>query len=112
MSPVADLEEVRTKLVDGLPASHRAWLSAAAPVTLHENTAIVAVPDDFTRSQLETRLRPRIEQTLSELLGQDVRLAVTVDPTLTEGDRRHDDGVHHPHGMGLHRGFGGPAIEG
>src|SRR3954452_20081666 len=73
-------------LIKDLPASHRAWLSASQPVTLHENTAIVAVPDDFTRSQLETRLRPRLEDALSRSLGQPVRLAVTVDPTLGDGE--------------------------
>ena len=82
MTEVSDLAQAWTRLIDDLPASHRAWLSASQPVTLHENTAIVAVPDDFTRSQLETRLRPRLEDALSQSLGQPVRLAVTVDPTL------------------------------
>jgi chromosomal replication initiator protein len=82
MTEVADLRTAWTALIDDLPASHRAWLSASQPVTLHENTAIVAVPDDFTRSQLETRLRPRLEDALSRSLGQSVRLAVTVDPSL------------------------------
>jgi chromosomal replication initiator protein len=84
MTQVADLAKAWTQLVDDLPASHRAWLSASQPVTLHENTAIVAVPDDFTRSQLETRLRPRLEDALSQALGQQVRLAVTVDSTLSD----------------------------
>jgi chromosomal replication initiator protein len=57
-------------------------VTASQPVTIHENTAIVAVPDDFTRSQLESRLRPRLEHGLSEMLGQSLRLAVTVDSTL------------------------------
>ena len=86
MTKVADLAAVWAKLVDNLPASHRAWLSTSQPITLHENTAIVAVPDDFTRSQLETRLRPRLEEGLSRTLGQAIRLAVTVDPTLTDDD--------------------------
>ncbi|MBA2715708.1 MAG: chromosomal replication initiator protein DnaA [Propionibacteriales bacterium] len=86
MTKVADLAAVWAQLVDDLPASHRAWLSTSQPITLHENTAIVAVPDDFTRSQLETRLRPRLEEGLSRTLGHAVRLAVTVDPTLTDDD--------------------------
>ncbi len=86
MTEVADLAHAWTALIDDLPASHRAWLSASQPVTLHENTAIVAVPDDFTRSQLETRLRPRLEDALSRYLGQSVRLAVTVDPTLGDAE--------------------------
>ncbi|HYO33531.1 MAG TPA: chromosomal replication initiator protein DnaA [Nocardioidaceae bacterium] len=82
MTEVAGLTEAWAELIDDLPASHRAWLSASRPVTLHENTAIVAVPDDFTRSQLETRLRSRLEDALSRALGRQVRLAVTVDPSL------------------------------
>ncbi len=82
MTLLPDFEAAWSSLVDDLPASQRAWLMAAQPVTLHESTAIVAVPDDFTRSQLETRLRPRLEDALSRGLGRAVRLAVTVDPAL------------------------------
>jgi len=69
-------------LINDLPSSQRAWISASQPVTLHGNTVIVAVKDDFTRGQLETRLRPRLEESLSAALGREVRLAVTVDPEL------------------------------
>jgi chromosomal replication initiator protein len=83
MTGVGDLVRAWNQLIDDLPASHRAWLTASQPITLHENTAIVAVPDDFTRTQLETRLRPRLEDGLSVLLGQQLRLAVTVDATMS-----------------------------
>jgi chromosomal replication initiator protein len=86
MTQVTDLVRAWTQLVEELPSSHRAWVTASQPVTIHENTAIVAVPDDFTRSQLESRLRPRLEDGLSELLGQSLRLAVTVDTTLARPD--------------------------
>ena len=86
MTQGADLDRVWRTIVEDLPASHRAWLSASEPVTLHENTAIVAVPDDFTRSQLETRLRSRLEHALSDSLGHQVRLAVTVDASLVDND--------------------------
>ncbi|MGH3453519.1 MAG: hypothetical protein ACRDP2_03810, partial [Nocardioidaceae bacterium] len=56
-------------LINDLPSSQRAWISASQPVTLHGNTVIVAVKDDFTRGQLETRLRPRLEESLSAALG-------------------------------------------
>jgi chromosomal replication initiator protein len=96
MTAVGDLEKAWTELVDDLPASHRAWLSASQPVTLHESTAIVAVADDFTRSQLETRLRDRLEDALSRALGRPVRLAVTVDSTLTAPDLVDLDVVNRP----------------
>ena len=81
-APATDLSTVWAQLVDDLPPSQRAWLTASRPVTLHESTAIIAVADDFTRNQLEGRLRTRLEDSLTESLGMQVRLAVTVDPTL------------------------------
>ena len=77
-----DLSSVWAQLIEDLPPNQRAWLAASRPVTIHENTAIVAVADDFTRNQLEGRLRTRLEDSLTEALGQHVRIAVTVDPEL------------------------------
>ncbi|WBQ05500.1 chromosomal replication initiator protein DnaA [Kribbella sp. CA-293567] len=77
-----DLDVAWTRVLAGLPPNQRAWLTNSRPVTLHESTAIVAVPDDFTRGQLETRLRPDLERILTESFGRDIRIAVTVDPTL------------------------------
>ncbi|MPZ94204.1 MAG: chromosomal replication initiation protein DnaA, partial [Propionibacteriales bacterium] len=51
--PAGELDPIWARLVDDLPASQRAWLAGSKPLTLHENTAIVAVRDDFTRTQLE-----------------------------------------------------------
>ena len=45
-------------VVADLQPNQRAWLNASEPVTLHGNTAIIAVPNDFTRGQLEGRLEP------------------------------------------------------
>jgi chromosomal replication initiator protein len=84
--------QVRESLEQELGPTLRVWLAQSRPVTLHGNTAIVAVRDDFTRTQLETRLRPRLEQALSEALGEPIRLAVTVEPTLTL-DEEHDPGT-------------------
>ena len=77
-------------IVDNLPPNQRVWLASSKPLMLAENTAVVAVPNEFTRNQLEGRLRTRIEDTLSERLGKPVRLAVSVDPTL-ELDRASDE---------------------
>ncbi len=78
----ADLGTVWRTLIDDLPPSQRAWLAASRPVTLHEHTAIVAVADEFTRNQLEGRLRTRLEDALGHAFGTQVRIAVTVDPEL------------------------------
>ena len=55
------------------------------PVTLHETTAIIAVPNDFTRTQLEGRLRTRLEDSLTAAFGTNIRIAVTVNPQLDHG---------------------------
>ena len=49
-----------------------------------ENTAVIAVPNAFTRTQLEGRLRTRLEDTLSDAINQQVRIAVTVDESLQD----------------------------
>jgi chromosomal replication initiator protein len=81
-APGPDLGTVWRQLVDDLPPSQRAWLTASRPVTLHEHTAIIAVADDFTRNQLEGRLRTRLEDALGNAFGAQIRIAVTVDPEL------------------------------
>src|SRR5262249_7229535 len=42
-----------------------------------------AVGDDFTRTQLEGRLRGQLEDALTESFGREIRLAVTVNPALS-----------------------------
>ncbi len=80
--PPSQLDSLWRSLVDDLPANQRAWLAASQPVTLHEGTAIIAVGNEFTRNQLEGRLRTRLEDALGSAFGRRVRIAVTVDPEL------------------------------
>ncbi|MFM6852356.1 MAG: DnaA ATPase domain-containing protein, partial [Terrabacter sp.] len=51
-------------------------------VGLLDDTVLIAVPNDFTKDIVETRLRDRVTDTLSQQLGHTVRLAVTVDQSL------------------------------
>ena len=69
---------------DGVSIQQRAFLSLARLVGLLDDTALIAVPNDFTKDIVETRLRERVTECLSEELGRPVRLAVTVDPSLAE----------------------------
>ncbi|WP_170124642.1 chromosomal replication initiator protein DnaA [Nocardioides silvaticus] len=79
------LEDAWQSVVEELQAPQRAWLQASRPVTLHGSTAIVAVPDDYTRKRLEDRVRGDVEHALTDRFGYDVQLAVTVDPSLRSG---------------------------
>ncbi len=69
-------------VVEDVSPAQRAWLRACKPLAIHENTAIVAVGDDFTRTQIEGRLRTRIEDGLGRAFNQSIRLVLTVDPEL------------------------------
>jgi chromosomal replication initiator protein len=91
--PVPRLDGLWQGLVDDLPGNQRAWLATSRPVTLHEGTAIIAVSDDFTRNQIEGRLRTQLEEALGAAFGHPVRIAVTVDPEL--GDAPGWRGPHH-----------------
>lgn len=82
MEHTTDLDQAWHSVLDDLQPHQRAWLRASQPVTLHESTAIVAVPNEFTRSQLEGRLRAQLEDALTERFGREIRIAVTVDASL------------------------------
>ncbi|GAB4001633.1 hypothetical protein GCM10028772_01170 [Nocardioides ultimimeridianus] len=75
-------------VVADLQVSQRAWLRSSKAVHLHGTTAIVAVPDDFTRKRLEGRHRTELEGALSERFGHEIQLAVTVDTSLEHPDDR------------------------
>ena len=77
-----DLGTAWQQIVEDLQPNQRAWLRPSVPMTLHENTAIIAVPNDFTRNQLEGRLRNHIEDALTEAFGREIRMLVTVNPAL------------------------------
>ncbi|NYD39983.1 chromosomal replication initiator protein DnaA [Nocardioides panaciterrulae] len=80
----SDLGTAWRGVVADLQPNQRAWLRASEPVTLHESTAIIAVPNDFTRTQLEGRLRGQLEDALTVAFGREIRIAVTVNPQLEE----------------------------
>jgi len=67
---------------DGLPPTQRVFLHQAKFVGLLEETALLAVPDEFTKEIIETRVRLQVIAALSRQLGMEIRLAVTVDPSL------------------------------
>ncbi len=61
-------------------AQQRAYLRLTRLFALVEDTALVSVPDAFTRDVIETRMRPAITEALSRRLGRPVQVAVTVRP--------------------------------
>jgi chromosomal replication initiator protein len=63
----------------------RRWLNTGKPVALHQDALMVAVPNTFTRNQLEGRFREDIEAMLSAFFQRPVQFAVIVDDTLSLG---------------------------
>ena len=60
----------------------RRWLTTGQPVALHQDMLMIAVPNAFTRNQLENRFRTDIESLLSGYFGRNIQLAVIVDESL------------------------------
>jgi chromosomal replication initiator protein len=82
-----DLNEVWTRAIgglgdDALTPQQRAFVSLTRPLALIEDTALVAAPNEFTKDVLETRLRPLVVNALSNALGREIRLAISVDPSI------------------------------
>ncbi|MBC7633937.1 chromosomal replication initiator protein DnaA [Aeromicrobium sp.] len=83
-SPEEHLNTVWERAVDTLSPGAKVWVYSAKPLTLHNNILIVAVQDDLTRAQLESRVRPALEHAISTTLGHETRLVVTIEPSLLE----------------------------
>ena len=90
-SPEEHLNRVWQGAVDTLSPGAKVWVYSAKPLTLHNNILIVAVQDDLTRAQLESRVRPALEHAISTTLKQETRLVVTIEPSLIEMHQSRQD---------------------
>ena len=79
-----DLHGIWSQAVDTLSPGAKVWVYSATPLSLHGGILIVAVQDDLTRAQLESRVRPALEHALSARLDEEIRLVVTIEPTLAD----------------------------
>ncbi len=77
-----DLDQVWAAIKRSVDQPTRAWLRNTKPLTIHESTVMIAVPNDFTRDRVETRLRDQLEEALSDRFSRPMRLAITVEPDL------------------------------
>ncbi|MBK6441229.1 MAG: chromosomal replication initiator protein DnaA [Actinomycetales bacterium] len=75
----------------GVSPSERAFVGFARLMALVEQTALIAVPNDYTKKVLESDVREQLVRTLTAVLGRDIGLAVTVDPTLEQSGRSSSD---------------------
>src|SRR5690348_12344733 len=61
-------------------AQQRAYLRLTRLRAIVEDTALLSVPDTYTRDVIESRLRLAITEALSRRLGRPIQVAVTVRP--------------------------------
>ncbi|MFG1949671.1 chromosomal replication initiator protein DnaA [Micromonospora sp. NPDC048830] len=61
-----------------ISAQQRAYLRLTRLRAIVEDTALLSVPDAFTRDVIESRLRPAITEALTRRLGRPIQVAVTV----------------------------------
>jgi chromosomal replication initiator protein len=85
VTETVDLAAVWTAATDLLndeivSQQRRAYLRLTSLRAIVEDTALLAVPDAYTREVIETQLRPAITEALSRHLGRQVQVAVTVRP--------------------------------
>lgn len=71
---------------DSISTQHRSFLRLVTPLVVVEGNVFLAVAEDFTKNYVETTLRGPITEALSEVIGRDIRIAVTVDSSLTPNE--------------------------
>jgi chromosomal replication initiator protein len=86
LSPAEGTEWGLPLLWDGilgrLDAPTRALVATCKPVALEGQVLHLASPNDFTRERIEQRLRERIEDVAQQQAGRQLRLRVSIDPTI------------------------------
>ena len=90
-TPEQHLDSVWQQAVNTLSPGAKVWVYSAKPLSLHDNIMIVAVQDDLTRAQLESRVRPALEHAISMALQQETRLIVTIEPATLDRLSQQDD---------------------
>ncbi|MBF0940019.1 MAG: chromosomal replication initiator protein DnaA, partial [Schaalia georgiae] len=74
------LETVPTKELGPAATS---MLRSARPLGDIEGTILLAVPNAFTKSWIEDRASSQLTAALTASLGRTVRIAITVDPSIS-----------------------------
>lgn len=70
-----------------LGPAYEAFIKMVKPLGDIGGTILLAVPNEFTKTYIETRLATQLTSALTEEMERTVRIAVSVDPTLEFGDQ-------------------------
>src|SRR5690348_16933696 len=82
-------DQIRERLATSLSPQQNAMLNLTRPLGLVEDTAVLAAPNEFTQTVLESRMRRVLSEALSEQFGRDIRVAVQLEdaPQKREPDK-------------------------
>ena len=74
--------EALAQISDQLRPATLSFLRSAKPLGDIDGTILIAVPNDFTKKWIENNDATDLTASLTSILGRNVRLAVTIDPSL------------------------------
>jgi chromosomal replication initiator protein len=74
-------DQIRERLVTSLSPQQNALLNLTRPLGLVEDTAVLAAPNEFTQTVLESRMRIQLADALSAEFGRAIRVAVQLEDT-------------------------------
>jgi chromosomal replication initiator protein len=79
-------DQIRERLATSLSPQQNAMLNLTRPLGLVEDTAVLAAPNEFTQTVLESRMRRVLAEALSEQFGRDIRVAVQLEDAPAQAD--------------------------
>ena len=91
-------DQIRERLATSLSPQQNAMLNLTRPLGLVEDTAVLAAPNEFTQTVLESRMRRVLAEALSERFGRDIRVAVQLEdaPAGPPADARDEEPTRRP----------------
>jgi chromosomal replication initiator protein len=72
-------DQIRERLATSLSPQQKAMLELTRPLGLVEDTAVLAAPNEFTQTVLESRMRMQLAEALSAEFGRAIRVAVQLE---------------------------------
>src|SRR4051795_12485294 len=84
-------DQIRERLATSLSPQQNAMLNLTRPLGLVEDTAVLAAPNEFTQTVLESRMRRVLSEALSECFGRDIRVAVQLEDAPAEPPAPRED---------------------
>src|SRR3954451_22676263 len=72
-------DQIRERLATSLSPQQNALLNLTRPLGLVEDTAVLAAPNEFTQTVLESRMRTALADALAAEFGRAIRVAVQLE---------------------------------